>query len=49
MVNELYIFLKKKIKKYTTEELNQQLDVKNFKNQIIFLKQKEKILSSFKV
>ena len=45
MVNELYTFLKKKIKKNTLKLIiDQQLEIKNFKNKIISLKYKEKTL-----
>jgi hypothetical protein len=47
MINELYYFLKKKIKKNTLKIIiDQQLELKNFKNKIIFLKHKEKKLKT---
>ena len=45
IVNELYYFIKKKIKKNTLKLiLDEQLEIRNFKNKIIFLKKKEQQL-----
>jgi len=47
MINELYIFLKKKIKKNTLRLIiDDQLEIKNYKNKITFLKQREMSLTT---
>ena len=51
MINELYLFMKKKVKKNTLKLIiEEQIEIKNLKNEIIFLKQnKEKLIENYNI
>ena len=50
IINEIYLFLKKKVKKNTLKIIiDEQLEIKNLKNQINFLKlNKDKLLDDYR-